>query len=129
MPSARQRNILVADDDPEITELVREIFEEAGWEVRTAADGEEAVRLVSARPPSALLLDFNLPDMTGFEVLAHITQGGAEPAFPVIMLTGQDSDEFVRQSFEVGAVDFVSKPFAPSQLRSRVEASVLRAET
>ncbi len=124
-----QRDIMVADDDPEVIQLVRDIFADAGWVVRSAPDGAEALKMVRANPPDLLLLDLHLPDMDGFEVFQQLRRDGDGGGFPIILLTAVDAHDAVRQGFELGAVDYMTKPFAPAQLRSRIETWLLRSRS
>ncbi|ORT58027.1 response regulator transcription factor [Streptomyces sp. CB03238] len=116
------RNILVVDDDPTVSEVVTGYLERAGFAVDRAADGPEALRLAAAQRPDLVVLDLMLPGMDGLEVCR--TLRGQGPV-PVIMLTARGDEEDRILGLEVGADDYVTKPFSPRELVLRVE-SVLR---
>ncbi|HEV2636733.1 MAG TPA: response regulator transcription factor [Actinocrinis sp.] len=115
-------DILVVDDDSTVAEVVATYLRRAGHRVRMAADGPQAVAAVHERLPDLLILDLMLPGFDGFEVYRRIRGLGA---VPVIMLTarGEESDRIL--GLEMGADDYVTKPFSPRELSLRV-ASVLR---
>ncbi|WP_344359382.1 response regulator transcription factor [Streptomyces gobitricini] len=116
------RNILVVDDDPTVSEVVTGYLERAGFTVARAADGPAALRLAAERRPDLVVLDLMLPGMDGLEVCR--TLRGRGPV-PVIMLTARGDEEDRVLGLEVGADDYVTKPFSPRELVLRVE-SVLR---
>ncbi|MER7109769.1 response regulator transcription factor [Streptomyces sp. NPDC000229] len=116
------RNILVVDDDPTVSEVVTGYLERAGFAVARAADGPEALRLAADHRPDLVVLDLMLPGMDGLEVCR--TLRGQGPV-PVIMLTARGDEEDRILGLEVGADDYVTKPFSPRELVLRVE-SVLR---
>jgi DNA-binding response OmpR family regulator len=121
--SDRQRPlILVADDDPDILELVAYRLERAGYEVATAADGEEALRLATELEPSLAVLDVMMPKLTGYDVTRRIRAGEATGRIPVILLTARVQEADVARGFEAGADDYLKKPFSPQELRARVQA-------
>ena len=123
MSSDRQRPlILVADDDPDILELVAYRLERAGYEVATAADGEEALRLATELEPSLAVLDVMMPKLTGYDVTRRIRAGEATGRIPVILLTARVQEADVARGFEAGADDYLKKPFSPQELRARVQA-------
>ncbi len=117
--------ILVIDDDDELRELLTEYFGQFGYEILTARDGAEGLKAAQTRAPDIVLLDIMLPGMNGLDVLKELRQTGNAP---VIMLTarGQDSDRIV--GLELGADDYVPKPFNPRELLARVRAVLRRAE-
>ena len=114
--------ILIADNDPDILELVAFRLESAGYEILRATDGEEALQLASERVPDLLVLDVMMPKLTGYEVTRRIRAKEATNDIPVILLTARVQDADVEQGFEAGADDYLKKPFSPQELRARVQA-------
>jgi len=114
--------ILIADDDPDILELVAFRLERAGYEIVRAADGEEALQLVSERLPDLAVLDVMMPKLTGYEVTRRIREDEATNGIPVILLTARVQEADVERGFEAGADDYLKKPFSPEELRARVQA-------
>lgn len=114
--------VLVVDDEPMIREVVAKYLEREGFEVDTAADGRDAASLLEARPPDLMVLDLMIPGIEGMELLASVRR---RSDLPIILLTakGEESDRVL--GLEMGADDYVSKPFSPRELAARVR-SVLR---
>ncbi|HEY3365621.1 MAG TPA: response regulator transcription factor [Symbiobacteriaceae bacterium] len=118
------RQVLVVDDEPNIRELCRLYLEQEGFTVEEAADGIEAVKKAQELRPAALVLDLMLPGKSGFDVCKEIR--GLD--IPVIMLTarGEEVDKIL--GLELGADDYLTKPFSPRELVARVKAVLRRAE-
>ncbi|MEU1789554.1 response regulator transcription factor [Streptomyces sparsogenes] len=116
------KRVLVVDDDPTVSEVVAGYLDRAGFAVDVAADGPTAVARASARPPDLVVLDLMLPGMDGLEVCRRLRAAGP---LPVVMLTARGDEEDRVLGLEVGADDYVTKPFSPRELVLRVE-SVLR---
>jgi DNA-binding response OmpR family regulator len=118
-------SVLVVDDEPIIREVLARYLEHAGFEVETADDGNRALQAVSAGQPDLMILDLMLPGLDGLEVFRRIQGSANQPA--VIMLTarGAETDRVV--GLELGADDYVSKPFSPRELVARVQAVLRRA--
>jgi len=114
--------VLVAEDDPDILQLVAFRLERAGYEVIQATDGEEALRLVTERQPDLAVLDVMMPKVTGYDVTRQIRENQATTKIPVILLTARVQEADVARGFEAGADDYIKKPFSPQELRSRVQA-------
>jgi DNA-binding response OmpR family regulator len=117
--------ILVVDDEPAIVQVIRERLVREGYRVRTADSGETALAALQD-PVDLLLLDLMLPDLDGFEVLRRLRQGDLD--LPVIILTARDDDVDVVVGLELGADDYVVKPFNPRELVARVRAVLRRTE-
>lgn len=114
--------ILVVDDTPQTLQLLVAILTSAGYTVRPADSGALALASVETRPPDLILLDVKMPQMSGFDVCRQLKQNPATLSIPVIFLSGlTDLDERV-QGFQLGAVDFVTKPFQREELLARVKA-------
>jgi DNA-binding response OmpR family regulator len=122
MTDREQPLVLVADDDPDILELVAFRLERAGYDVARASDGEEALRIATESHPDLAVLDVMMPKMTGYDVTRRIRQDEATSRMPVILLTARVQDADVARGFEVGADDYLKKPFSPQELRARVQA-------
>lgn len=118
--------ILVVDDERHIVEFVRGYLERDGYEVLTAADGDEALAVVGESAPDLVVLDVMLPRRSGFDVLRSIRSGGS--SVPVIMLTARDDLVDRVAGLELGADDYVAKPFEPRELVARVGAVLRRME-
>ncbi len=114
--------VLVADDDPDILDLVRYRLERSGYEVATARDGLEAVRLAGELAPSLAVLDVMMPSLNGFEVTRRLREDPATREIPVILLTARAQESDVQEGFAAGADDYIRKPFSPRELSARVQA-------
>ncbi|MFE5538314.1 response regulator transcription factor [Streptomyces sp. NPDC056485] len=129
--------MLVVDDDPTVSEVVAGYLDRAGFTVRLAADGPAALRAAEERRPDLVVLDLMLPGMDGLEVCRRLRareraagrQGGqgALPPVPVIMLTARGDEDDRILGLEVGADDYVTKPFSPRELVLRVQSVLRRA--
>ena len=119
------RAILLVEDDEAIADMLRGFFERDGYRFLHALTGEEAVERLRIRPVSAILLDINLPGMDGVETCRRIRQFSQTP---VIMLTARDNEVDKVLGLEMGADDYVTKPFSPRELMARVKAVLRRAE-
>ena len=120
-----KERILVVDDEPSILELVRFALERDGFEVVTAADGEVALREFRNRPADLVILDLMLPGKDGFEVFRELRK---ESQVPVIMLTARGGEADKVLGLEIGADDYMTKPFSPRELVARVKAVLRRME-
>ena len=121
-----QDTILVVDDEPPIVEVIRQRLTRDGYAVRIAGDGAGALASIREQQPDLMILDLMLPDTDGFDVLRVLRQGGLE--FPVIVLTARDDQVDVIVGLELGADDYMVKPFNPRELVARVRAVLRRSE-
>jgi DNA-binding response OmpR family regulator len=119
--------VLVVDDEPDIVELVRYHLEKAGIECVHAAEGSAALRLVRERRPDAVILDLMLPGLSGLEICRLLRRDPATARVPIIMLTARAEEVDRVVGLEVGADDYVVKPFSPRELVARVGAVLRRA--
>jgi len=117
-------HMLVVDDDPRITELLRRILAYEGYSVTIAASGDEALKRTLERPPDLIVLDIMLPGINGLEVARRLRAAGDN--VPILMLTARDSVADRVEGFEMGADDYLIKPFAPEELLVRVKALLRR---
>jgi two-component system alkaline phosphatase synthesis response regulator PhoP len=118
------KSVLIVDDEPEIVRLVRDYLERAGFEVTTAANGAQALREFSRRP-DLVILDLTLPEMDGLDVARAIRRAGD---VPIIMLTARAEEADRVAGLELGADDYVTKPFSARELVARVRAVMRRAQ-
>jgi DNA-binding response OmpR family regulator len=117
--------ILLVDDDSNISQLVRLYLEKEGFEVVTAARGDDGLAAFRRRPPSLVLLDVMLPGMDGWQVCRAIRQSSA---IPIIMLTAKDETFDKVLGLELGADDYLTKPFEPKELIARIKAVLRRTQ-
>ncbi|HEX3053819.1 MAG TPA: response regulator transcription factor [Aggregatilineaceae bacterium] len=118
------RSILIADDDAQLRRTVRAYLEEAGYTVFVAGNGQDALFSMRHEHPDLILLDVMMPEMDGFEAARLIRK---ESAVPIIMLTARDDEADQTAGLELGADDYVTKPFSPRVLVARVKAALRRA--
>jgi DNA-binding response OmpR family regulator len=116
--------ILAVDDDPLILRLLRVHLDRAGYRVATAADGEAALDAMLSEPPDLVVLDLMLPRIDGYEVCRRIREFSL---VPVVMVTAKGEQVDKLRGFEVGADDYLTKPFAPQELLARVQAVLRRS--
>jgi two-component system, OmpR family, phosphate regulon response regulator PhoB len=122
------QRILVVDDEPDLLELVRVNLSQAGFEVETAETGRQALERARRATPDLLILDLMLPDLSGTEVCRHLRADPSLGEIPIIMLTAR-ADEVDRVvGLEIGADDYVTKPFSPRELTLRVRAVLRRRQ-
>ncbi len=117
--------ILVVDDDPHIIELATLYLEQAGFRVISAKDGAKALQRIQADSPALVVLDLMLPEIDGWEVCRRVRAGSD---LPILMLTARDDDVDKIVGLELGADDYLTKPFNPRELAARVKAILRRAE-
>jgi len=118
--------ILVVDDDPDIRTLAKRALSQDGHIVLEASTGREALALIDAEAPDLLVLDLLMPEQGGLEVLEILRSRPATAALPVVLLTAMDDEASTRAGFELGATDYVTKPFTIPQLAARVRACLTR---
>jgi two-component system, OmpR family, alkaline phosphatase synthesis response regulator PhoP len=120
--------ILVVEDDPDIAALLTRYLEKAGFAVDVAATGGEALRVVAARPPDLLLLDLMLPQVDGLEICRVVRASSKTAEVPIIILTARAEESDRVAGLEIGADDYVTKPFSPNELVARVRALLRRVQ-
>jgi DNA-binding response OmpR family regulator len=123
-----KQQILVVDDDKSIVKVVRSYLEQAGYTVQTAYDGESALHALRSIKPDLVVLDLMLPDRDGWEITRLIRSDATLGAMPIIMLTArvEDTDKIV--GLELGADDYITKPFNAREIVARVRALLRRAQ-
>jgi DNA-binding response OmpR family regulator len=115
----------VADDDPDIRELVEFKLSQAGYAVQAVPDGLSAWEAFESEPPALAVLDVMMPGLSGFDVLRKIRDSD-HPRVPVLMLSAKSRDSDVDTGFAIGADDYVIKPFSPRELLHRVNTMLAR---
>jgi len=117
--------ILVVDDEPKITKLARDYLEQGGYNVLVAADGSAALNTARSERPDLIVLDLMLPKMDGLDVCRTLRR---ESAIPIIMLTARSEETDRLIGLELGADDYITKPFSPRELVARVRATLRRVQ-
>jgi DNA-binding response OmpR family regulator len=118
----RTPTILVADDEEDVRELVTYRLTRSGYDVIGAVDGQEAFELASERAPDLMVLDVMMPRLDGYELTRRLRAEESLRSVPVILLTARSHETDVSRGFEVGADDYLRKPFNPDELVARVRA-------
>lgn len=124
----RTRNVVIVEDDEDIAESIRYNLEREGFRVRVAATGEDALNLILDRPPSLILLDLNLPHMSGFEMCRRLRAEAPTARVPILILTARTDESDKVLGLNIGADDYITKPFGMRELVARVNAVLRRAE-
>jgi two-component system phosphate regulon response regulator PhoB len=124
----KKKHILVVDDEEDILELVRYHLDREGYVVTCAATGEDALKLARTKSFELLVLDLMLPGMDGLEVARHLKEESSTRNLPVVMLTAKGEESDVVTGLELGADDYVTKPFSPRVLIARIKAVLRRNE-
>ena len=119
--------VLVADDDADIRDLVAFKLEQAGLEVIAVEDGESALEEARVREPALAVLDISMPGLSGIDVCRILRSEPATAGILIIMLTARVQEQDVEGGFSAGADDYVTKPFSPRELVSRIQALLSRA--
>src|ERR687888_139950 len=120
-----KRTVLIVDDEPRILDSVRMNLELDGYQVFEATNGQEALAEIRRRLPDLVVMDVMMPEMDGFEALRELRKFSS---VPVVMLTVKADERDVVHGLELGADDYVAKPFSPAVLLSRIKAVLRRAE-
>lgn len=125
VPPGRAPLVLVVDDEPMVREVVSRYLEREGYDVETAADGQEAATLLEKRSPDLVILDLMIPQVGGLDLLREIRRDGG---LPVIVLTAKGDEGDRVLGLEMGADDYVVKPFSPRELAARVRSVLRRSD-
>ena len=123
-----KKKILIIDDTDLMVKLTRDILTEKGYDVVSANNGMDGIRMVMTEKPDLVLLDIVMPGIDGFEVCKMLRQDESNNLMPIIMLTAQGNEEDKLTGLELGADDYITKPFNPRELISRVKNTLLRIE-
>jgi len=124
MAAEEKPNILVVDDEPQITRVLKTTLASHGYSIRTARDGDEAVQLMKEWPPDLLITDLRMPNMDGLALCRHVR---ASSEVPIIVLSVRGEEPTKVQALDAGADDYVTKPFSVNELLARVRAALRRA--
>ena len=119
MTQVKQQRIVVADDDPIVIKFLTAIFQDEGFEVRSADDGEKALKVIGEGRPDLVILDLVMPYHDGFEICQKIRSTPATATVPVIILSMKEREQDALRAFEVGADDYIRKPFNALELVAR----------
>lgn len=122
--SEATKNILVVDDEPQITRVLKTSLSSCGYGIRTAADGEEALQLIHDWSPDLIITDLRMPNMDGLELCREIRKTSQVPTI-VLSVKGEESIKV--QALDAGADDYVTKPFSMNELTARIRAALRRA--
>ena len=125
----KQHRIVVADDDPIVVRFLSAVFEDEGFEVRTADDGEMAIQVINESLPDLVILDLVMPYRDGFEVCQQIKACADTSHVPVIILSMKEKEQDALRAFEVGADDYVRKPFNALELVARARKLMNRSRS
>ena len=125
---SRQRSIVIVEDDEDIADSIRYNLEREGFRVRVATTGEDALNLILARPPNLILLDLNLPHMSGFEMCRRLRAEAITARVPILILTARTDEADKVLGLNIGADDYITKPFGMRELVARVNAVLRRAD-
>ncbi len=121
------KRILLVEDEQPIREMVRFALEKQGFQVDEAEDAEQALGQLASQPPDLLLLDWMLPGMSGLDLARRLRRDEVTSGIPIIMLTARSDEHDRVHGLEVGADDYVSKPFSPRELVARINAVLRRS--
>jgi two-component system, OmpR family, alkaline phosphatase synthesis response regulator PhoP len=125
----RVRSIIIVEDDEDIADSIRFNLEREGFRVRVAVTGEDALNLILNGPPNLILLDLNLPGMNGFEICRRLRAESTTAKIPIVMLTARADETDKVLGLNMGADDYVTKPFSMRELVARINATLRRSET
>ncbi|MFT4687965.1 MAG: response regulator transcription factor [Verrucomicrobiia bacterium] len=114
-------NILVAEDEPQTAQLIEFKLKQQGYQVNVVSNGEQAMKMLAIHEPALILLDGMMPVMDGFEALRRIKESKEYRQIPVIMLTAKSREKDVVTGLDLGATDYIIKPFSPAELVARIK--------
>jgi|TARA_Y100000031_G_scaffold31876_1_gene35517 two-component system phosphate regulon response regulator PhoB len=129
MDMMSRQSVLVVEDEEDIMEVIRFNLEKEGYEVNHALSGEKALQLIEKKLPTLVLLDLMLPGINGLDLCRILKQNDRTKGIPVIMLTAKSEDADIVAGLEMGAEDYITKPFSPRVLLARVRTVLRRRET
>ncbi|MDB9511178.1 diguanylate cyclase [Kamptonema animale CS-326] len=125
LKSAAETNILIVDDNPDNLRLLSKILESQGYIVRKSLNGKMALQAAYRDPPDLIILDINMPDMNGYEVCQQLKEAEATQDLPIIFISALDRVNDKVRAFEMGAVDYITKPFQEQEVLMRVRNQLL----
>jgi two-component system, OmpR family, KDP operon response regulator KdpE len=124
MAAGEKQDILVVDDEPQITRVLKTTLSSHGYGVRTASDGDDAVQVMKSWMPDLVITDLRMPNMDGLELCRHIR---SKWQIPIIVLSVKGEDKIKVEALDAGADDYVTKPFSTTELLARVRAALRRS--
>jgi two-component system, OmpR family, KDP operon response regulator KdpE len=124
LSAGEKQNILVVDDEPQITRVLKTTLSSRGYGVRTASDGDDALQIIKTWMPDLVITDLRMPNMDGLELCRHIRSNSN---IPIIVLSVKGEDKIKVEALDAGADDYVTKPFSIMELLARVRASLRRS--
>lgn len=125
----RQPSLLIVEDEQDLLEVLRFSLTREGFSVRTAENGEDAIRMVRQKRPDLIVLDLMLPTIDGLSVCRALRTNDQTRAVPIVMLTAKGEESDIVKGLEAGADDYVTKPFSPKVLLARINAVLRRSDT
>ncbi|WP_022664830.1 response regulator [Desulfospira joergensenii] len=123
-----KETILIVDDEEDIIELIKYNLKSEGYNILTAITGEEAIKISKQARPDLMVLDLMLPGIDGLEVTRYLRNNGETKDMPIVMLTAKGEESDVVTGLELGANDYISKPFSPRELTARIRAILRRRQ-
>lgn len=123
----KQKHILIVDDEPTNINIVAQILH-SSYEIKVATDGKSALEMINNEKPDLILLDINMPEMNGYEVALELKSSKETMHIPLIFLTAKSDSKSIESAFNIGAVDYISKPFSKEELQARVATHVKISE-
>lgn len=120
------QKVLVVEDEPDFNALICYVLRENGYQVESATNGEEGLKLYKSWSPDGVILDVNLPDMNGFEICRNIRQNGPNPRTPILMCTVRTEVSGVAEGLGSGADDYILKPFEIADLLERLKSALAK---
>jgi diguanylate cyclase (GGDEF)-like protein len=117
-------NLLIVDDEEINTELASLYLQEEGYKIFTALNAQDALKIISRKQISLILLDINMPHIDGFKLCAMLKEEQKTQDIPVVFLTAQNDIDFITKAFEIGGADYITKPFNPLELKARVKVQL-----
>ena len=124
MPAAEKPNILVVDDEPQITRVLKTALSSRGYAIRTASDGDDALQVMKSWTPDLVITDLRMPNMDGVELCRYLR---AKSGIPILVLSVRNEERIKIEALDAGADDYITKPFSIDELLARVRAALRRA--
>jgi len=113
--------VLAVDDEPHILFILSQVLNSKGCEVLTADCGEDAIKAAIKEMPDLIILDVMMPDISGYEVCQHLKSNQTTKEIPIVILTAEQNEEHKESMFRMGIADYISKPFSPNGLSSKID--------
>ena len=124
MPAGEKANILIVDDEPQITRVLKTALSSRGYAIRTASDGDDAVQVMKSWSPDLVITDLRMPNMDGVELCRYLR---AKSGIPILVLSVRNEERVKIEALDAGADDYITKPFSIDEMLARVRAALRRA--